>query len=203
MSNPAFLIDGDFRALAKGGAEVVSPFEEEFVQAASIDLRLSGLSYRYRFDSYSLGQEVSEADYAESEFGELSLSPGESCFVGIEETIRIPSDCLGFIFARSSITRLGITIPPVFMNPGYSGRPPLTIINSANFPVKLIPRVRVAQLVCARLSASPKLPYDAAESSKYVDEDTAPSRLHTDEEIAAALDRVLRNTLPAQMLLEA
>lgn len=200
MVNPTFLTDQEFRSLATAGHGVVQPFNADYVQAASVDLRLGNYSYKYRFETYTLGQEIGESDYETETFEDLTLDPGSSCFIGIEEQIDIPQDCLGLLYARSSITRLGLVIQPIYFSPGYSGRPPLTIFNSTDRPMRIVPRVRVAQLICARLGNSPSVGYDMVESSKYVNEDVAPSRLHTDAEIKAALDRVLKKALPNHLL---
>jgi dCTP deaminase len=199
MANAAFLTDRQFRALAEAGHPVTDPFEVEFIRAASVDLRLGSTAYRYRFDSYHLGQEISDADYEHESFESLPLEPSQSAFVGLDATIKVPTDCVGFIFPRSSITRLGLVIPPVYMNPGYSGKMPLTIINNSPFKVELVPRVRVAQLVCARLDQAPAVAYHESEASKYLGEQISPSRLHTDDEIRSALERVLTKSFPSHL----
>lgn len=200
MSGPTFLTDAEFRKLASEGCPIVTPFNESFVRPASLDLRLGCIEYKYKFEEYSLGQEISESDYEKSHFENLELTPGSAAFVGIEEEIRIPTDCIGFIFARSSITRLGLIIQPTYMNPGYSGRMPLTIINNTAFRVRLVPRVRVAQLLCARLNFPPVLSYAESDGSKYVGENVSASKLHTDAEIRAAIDAVLRKLVPTHLL---
>lgn len=200
MSNATFLTDGQMRFLAQTGHAVIEPFDEAFLGPASVDLRLGDVRYRYKFNHYTLGQEVAADDYEHEKFEELTLAPGESAFVGLAETIHVPANCVGFIFPRSSVTRLGLSIPPIYMNPGYNGQLPLTIINNTGINVKIMPRIRVAQLLCAKLSVYSKQPYDLHPTSKYVDEMVAPSRLHSDEEIRAALDQVIRGTVPSRLL---
>lgn len=200
MSTATFLTDGQMRLLAREGHAVVEPFDEAFLRPASVDLRLGDVRYRYKFESYTLGQEIASDDYEHERFEEIVLEPGESAFVGLAETINVPSNCVGFVFPRSSITRVGLSIPPVYMNPGYTGQLPITIINSTVMRVRIVPRIRVAQLLCARLSAHAKQPYDLDPRSKYVDEVISPSRLHSDEEIRAALEQVLRGIVPGRLL---
>lgn len=200
MSNATFLTDGQMRLLAQAGHAVVEPFDEAFLQSASIDLRLGDIQYKYKFDSYALGQDITPDDYEHVKFEEIILEPRESAFIGLAETIHVPANCVGFVFPRSSITRIGLSIPPVYINPGYNGQMPITIVNNTAIKVKISPRVRVAQLLCARLSVDARLPYDLSPSSKYIDEVIAPSRLHSDEEIRAALEQVLRQTVPGRFL---
>ena len=200
MSNATFLTDGQMRLLAQSGHAVVEPFDETLLRPASMDLRLGDIRYRYKFENYTLGQDITDDDYERETFEELVLAPGESAFVGLSEVIHVPDNCIGFVFPRSSITRIGLTIPPVYMNPGYAGQMPITIVNSTAMRVKIVPRIRVAQLLCAKLSVSSRLPYDLDPKSKYVDEIVSPSLLHTDEEIRAALALVLQQTVPARLL---
>lgn len=200
MSNATFLTDGQMRLLARSGHAVVEPFDEALLRPASMDLRLGDIKYKYKFETYSLGQDITQDDYEHEKFEELMLAPGETAFIGLSETIHVPANCVGFVFPRSSITRIGLTIPPVYMNPGYSGQMPITIINNTALPVRIVPRIRVAQLLCAKLSVTSHLPYDLDPGSKYVDEIVSPSRLHTDEEIQAALDQVIQQTMPGRLL---
>ena len=87
-------------------------------------------------------------------------------------------------------------IHPVYMNPGYVGEMPLTISNFAPFEVTIVPGLRVAQLVCAKLSGAPAEVYNEKADAKYVGERGAPSMLHTDEDIQLSLKRILASVPP-------
>lgn len=195
MPESGFLTDLDIKALAAEGTLIVEPFPNTRVQPASVDLRLGNKRYEYKHVSYHLGADIGPEDCEESLFDNTILQPQHTVFIGISETITIPPDMIGFIFARSSLTRLGLLIAPIFMNPGYTGQPPLTITNSSAFPITLMPNVRVAQLICAKLATKPEGSY-ASTTHKYAGESVSPSRIHTDEEIQEALRRVLRERLP-------
>lgn len=195
----AFLVDKDFEARRKMGESIVSPFDESALQPASIDLRLSDQETVYDLQEYVLGQDMPEGKVSQRQYQIRKVKPGETVFITLKETITIPDDCLGFVFARSSITRLGIVIPPVYMNPGYKGQMPLTITNASPVEISIMPDIRVAQLVCAKLSGSPIAGYAARLEAKYADEKGAPSLIASDAEIKQAVLKVLANSLPSSL----
>jgi dCTP deaminase len=190
MAKGSYLVDSDIAALAADGNPLVSPYNPDFVQAASVDLCLSGDRYEYTLKEYRLGDEIADRDCRHEQFDLFTLDPHCTAHVGLIGKINIPNDSLGWVFPRSSLTRLGLRIAPVFMNPGYSGLLPVTITNAAAFPIILVKGVRVGQLICARLATTPTKTYPERRG-KYVGETVSRSKLHEDAEIKAALQRVL------------
>lgn len=191
--------NGDqLKALAASDQPFVRPFNYSAVQPASIDLRLSNKLFSYNIERYDISS-GEEPESFEENYDSLELDTGKVAFIGIAETIEIPEDVVGFIFPRSSISRLGINICPIYMNPGYRGKPPLTIVNNAPFKISLVPNAYVAQLVCARLSSAPELTYRTKPSAKYQDEDAYPSRIHSDETVQKAMKRILMKEVPSVM----
>lgn len=190
----AFLVDSQFEAREKSGQSVVTPFDQSSLQPASIDLRLGDTETVYDLKEYVLGQDIPEDRISQQKFAVRKVAPGETVFVTLKETIRIPDDCLGFVFPRSSITRLGIIIPPVFMNPGYDGQLPITIKNTTNIEITIMPDVRVAQLICAPLSGVPATSYKKA--GKYAGEVGSASLIASDHDIQDAVRRILEASVP-------
>ncbi len=193
--NAAFLVDSQFEARHKSGESVVSPFDQSSLQPASIDLRLGDTETAYDLKDYILGQDIPEDQLTRKTFTTRKVAPGETVFVTLKETIKIPGDCLGFVFPRSSITRLGIIIPPVFMNPGYVGQMPITIKNGTNTDITIMPDVRVAQLICAPLSRLPSATY-AERDGKYAGEVGSSSLIASDPDIQEAVQRILAAAVP-------
>ncbi|MCK9542494.1 MAG: dCTP deaminase [Novosphingobium sp.] len=191
----AFIVDSQFEALHEAGSSVVRPFDESAVQPASIDLRLGNTETVYEIKEYVLGQDIPEDQISQRQFQIRKVAPGETVFVTLKETIRIPADCLGFVFPRSSITRLGIAIPPVFMNPGYEGQLLLTIKNTTGIEMTIMPDVRVAQLICANLAAFPSAGY-AERGGKYAGEAGSASLIASDADIQEAVRRILESSVP-------
>ncbi|MBF0510043.1 MAG: dCTP deaminase [Deltaproteobacteria bacterium] len=179
----AALTDSTIEALVDRGVQVVDPFDRESLQPSSIDLRLGNEHFGYDIKQYILGDRYDEEKITKDVYESLSLEHGQTAFIGIYEKISIPNQALGVIFPRSSITRLGIHIVPIYLNPGYVGSPPLTITNHAGFPIILKPGYRVAQLVLFSLDGCPSRLYKDIEDAKYHEEHVEHSRLYQDKEI--------------------
>lgn len=84
--------------------------------------------------------------------GWLWLAPG-AYGIRFAEAVRIPDDCGGLAFPRSSLLRMGATIPTAVWDAGYAGRAEsvLQVHNSAGIRVQL--GARIAQVVFFRLTA--------------------------------------------------
>jgi len=192
----AALNDKAIKALMSAGKNIVEPINDSALQAASIDLKLGNTSYEYSFDKYILGDEIGENLVSKKEFETLPVESGESVFVRIYEKISIPDNTIGIIFPRSSITRLGIQIMPVYMNPGYSGYMPLTIINHLKCQIILKPGRRIAQLVLLSTGDRPETLYNEQKGSKYYGENLDPSKLHDDQDIKKMMDQIIARDAP-------
>lgn len=167
--------------LAQG---LISPFDPKDATPGGIDLRLGCRAYRHDLpEGFALGDEA-PAERIEN-FRDYPLENGETCFIGIMEEIAMPTNLLGLIAARSSVSRLGIDVAPLLVHPGYKGTPPLTITNHAGRRVVLRPGVRVAQLALFTTEGANASYADQA-GAKYQGEDVSPSLLHQDYD----LDRV-------------
>jgi dCTP deaminase len=191
----AFLRDKELADAAASGAAFVDPFDENAIKSASIDLRLSDQRYEYLFDSYTVGERIPDEHVRHSAFTEITLQPGHSAYVGLAEEIIIPSDIVGLVFPRSTLTRLGVSIYPVYMNPGYRGIMPITITNNGQVSIKILPGARVAQLLCARLAGPVITGYGDQTAAKYYREQVAAAK-HDDENFSEALQKVLRARMP-------
>jgi len=193
----AALNDKSIRELIDSGIKIVDPFTEDNLQPASIDLRLGNISYEYHLKQYTLGDSIDEEeDIIKKNFESKTIKNGESCFVGIYEKLYIPKNVIGLIMPRSSISRLGIHIVPTYMNPGYNGHMPLTIINHTGIDVVIKPMLRVVQLILFPLSGMPDKIYSKSDGAKYHDDDVNPSMLHTDKELHTIMDKILQKETP-------
>ena len=191
------LSDQVIRNLYARGFAVADPFDEQAVQPASIDLRLGNIRYSYRMEEYFLGNPIPEHTIIKDSFDVLTMEPRSTVFIGLYEKLSIPPNTIGFVFPRSSITRLGISIVPTYMNPGYKGYMPITITNNAEFPVKLKPVLRVVQLVLLSLVEPPTRAYSEQEGAKYYDEEVSPSSIARDVEVQDLVDQVISRKFPS------
>lgn len=190
------LNDKTIKTLFSNGESPVEPFDVGCLQPASIDLKLGNLCYKYNIDSYILGERIDEEFVEKKEFETIDINPGEAAFIGIYEKIFIPKNTMGIIFPRSSITRLGIHIVTTYMNPGYTGYLPLTIINHSGIKVTLKPMCRVAQLVLFSLSEQPDINYREKDDAKYYNECVDHSKIHRDRELKALMEKILEKETP-------
>lgn len=59
--------------------------------------------------------------YDSSEVDEISYKTGNVILVSTVESFNMPNNMIGIIYNKSTWTRLGITIPPCTIEPGYKG----------------------------------------------------------------------------------
>ncbi len=177
--------------LISDGKLIIEPFElmEDQTPPATIDLTLKGKVLKYNLKSYVLGKEIPEEakEYEEIKDGVYKLAPGESAVFPVYETIGLPSTLAGLILPRSSLTRLGIIVQPVYLNPGYLGHCPVVIVNHAPFeieiPFKNSRSPRVLQVMFFELTTKPHRIYGEGVDEKYHREDGKHSELHKDFDI--------------------
>ncbi len=192
------LTDDMILTLESKGKKITNPFNaKNMLQPASIDLSLGKYRYQYNLKKYTLGDIINDDKVSKTEFEEIQLKTGETAFVGIHEKISIPENTIGFVMPRSSITRLGIQIIPVYMNPGYSGYLPLTIINHSGELLALRPNIRVVQLILFSTDVTPNKVYSDIETSKYSDENVDSSKLHLDQELQDTMNKILQQEMPS------
>ena len=154
------LSDRDLRARMAGDVQLITPFIESQLQAASYDLSLSN---RISVCS-STGSVISLNDDAavEQAFRPTTISeqgyvlqPGQFILVQVNETIHVPVDLCAHIRPRTRFTRLGLLVTPQHCNPGYSGRLSLGLYNAGLNAVRLVPGLKIAQVVYETLTSVP------------------------------------------------
>jgi len=129
----------------KGG---ITPFDSDCVNPASVDLRVSTEAYVV-LESYKHRRAFDDL---------LILIPGHPILATTVEFIRMPYDCAGVVFLKSSLARQGLDHALAgFVDPGFRGE--LTLELHAHRPVKLRHGQRVVQLVLYRLDGVPKESY--------------------------------------------
>jgi dCTP deaminase len=180
MVKDGVLTDKDIKELISSGIKIVDPLEEDFIQPASIDLRLGDTLYKYDMQNYLLGEEIDDNKIKQEKFETHLLKNGNTIHIGLYETVDIPENTIGLIMPRSSITRLGIYIAPIYINPGYGGQMPLTIFNNSGSDITLKPGIRVVQLILFYLSGTPEKTYGDVTGAKYLNEKISSSTVRND-----------------------
>jgi len=138
------------RELIKWGQMLggVIPFEYENVNPASIDLRIGKNILDLR-----TGTEKEIEDHVVFE-----IVPGDAILATTVEYIKMPIDCCGVLYLKSSIARSGLDHALAgFVDPGFEGE--LTMELHSHRPVNLGAGQRIIQLVLYRMELCPSKPY--------------------------------------------
>jgi dCTP deaminase len=147
---------------------VVSPIlSSEQIGIASIDLRMGNvfLVVRARGSSHvdpaiwkatTVGGSAHEAEIKRQQKHEryeipfesrLLLHPGSLALVPTLEWLKLPSDLMGTVTARSTWAREGLSIATAtLIEPGYQGIVTLELANLGQIPLALYPGLRIAQM---------------------------------------------------------
>ena len=188
--------------------EADHPFDADAqIQPCSIDLRLSPVYWRPRRGlkktvdlTRSRLLEVSpRRNWVRYDLGtgeSISIRQGEMVLGRIYERLTIPDDCAGALEGRSSFARMGLSIHATggFINPGWSGHMPLTLINNGPATLRLTAYLPICQLMLVPLATAPSRTYGSTSlKSKYVNDDGGPSYWWRDQVISRLLAELGRS----------
>lgn len=151
------------------GDIIISPYVEEHVEPASVDLRLGHeFTKVYPTDRVIDTHDPDSFDTRTFEVDELELAPGETILGTTLESIRVPDYLIANVVGRSSLGRLDVVIHKTagFIDPGFKGRITLEIENEGQHPVKIYPGDRVCQIWFAK-NTGVAVPYGYERDSQY------------------------------------
>merc|ERR1712137_316529 len=153
--------DEIFKAVESGEIKI-TPFDENAVQCASIDLTLSN-EFRYYKPGIQVLDIKENTNYEEitekvvvDEGNSYLLLPGCACLGITEETIELAPTLCGLLEGRSRFARLGlfVHITAGFMNPGIRNRQVLEIYNASCHPLALWPGTKICQFIFMQMVGS-------------------------------------------------
>ncbi len=179
------LSDRDIRIELDKGRVVLDPFEPEFVQPSSVDVRMDRLFRvfeNHRYPHIDPAEEQPDLTrLVECEKGEsFILHPGEFVLASTYEVITLPDDIAARLEGKSSLGRLGLLTHSTagWIDPGFSGHVTLELSNVATLPIKLWPGMKIGQMCFFRLSSPAEQPYGSERyGSRYQDQrGPTPSR---------------------------
>lgn len=131
----------------------VEPFDKSAVGPASIDLTLDDELRVFKTDK-PIAEMKEGADYKEiTKCVDISkgydLKPGELVLGITKETITLPENVCGWLQSRSRFARFGLMshITAPFICPGVSNKQVLEIFNAGPLKLRLIPGVKICQIV--------------------------------------------------------
>lgn len=121
----------------------------------------------------------------------LVLRPGQVVLARTAEQFSIPNDCAGALEGRSSYARLGLSIHTTggFVNPGWTGRMPLTLHNQGPFTIKMVAGLPICQLMLVKLTGEVERSYAEREGRKYQNDYGGPSVWWRDDVVKKILAR--------------
>jgi dCTP deaminase len=201
------LSDRDIRKEIESGHLVIDPWEERFLQPASVDLRL-GREFRvfrnYRLPYIDPKQEMPNLTELEVIDGDspFILHPGEFALAVTVEHVEIPDDLVGRLDGKSSLGRLGLIVHSTagFVDPGFKGRLTLELTNIINLPVALYYEMPVSQISFVRLSSPAEKPYGSGGSKYQGQTGPQPSRYYLNyrenTQNKLSNDQTIKNTPP-------
>jgi dCTP deaminase len=152
----AILCDHEIFNLAKRG--LVTPFHQELVNPASLDVRL-GENLLVEEPKVPALLPYSIAGYSQE--NPFMLQPHEFVLAETMEEFKLPDCVAGQLALKSSRAREGIEhLLAGYIDPGYEGRLTLELQNArAMHPVALWPGMRIAQIVFHKMSMLPGKSY--------------------------------------------
>ena len=155
------LSDASLRQLLASGKLSIDPLDDDQIQPASVDLRLSDHFLKVdenRLEAIRLDREV---PYQELTQKRIVIPPHSFLLATTRERIRLPDDVTAFVEGRSSIGRIGLFIQNAgWVDPGFQGTLTLELFNSNRLPIRLQEGRRICQLVFARMDRATTRPYD-------------------------------------------
>jgi dCTP deaminase len=169
------LSDRDIKKAIENKEIIIDPFDEKYIQPASVDLHLGNQFLVYDtnknfaidpkkpLDQMMLPVEIDE----EKPF---VLHPGEFALGLIYETTGVSNDMVGRLEGKSSVGRMGLLIHVTagFLDPGNCLKMTLELHNTATLPILLYYKMPIAQMAFDRLSSPCENPYSKNKNSKYV-----------------------------------
>lgn len=162
---------GILTAMSEGGI-LLSAFETELLQPASIDVTLAG-SLLMPCGGRMNGSDISELSYEKREMHPetyFSLWPGDFAIASTEQHIMLSASYAARVEGKSSLGRLGLAahITAGFIDPGFNGNITLELKNNGPWVINLWAGMRIAQLCFFRLDGPARRPYGhESHGSKY------------------------------------
>lgn len=169
------LSDKTIRELIKSKRLTIFPFDPVLIQPSSYNLRLAN-KFRIFKNAQQAYLDVREpvTDYMEvieiMDDQPIIIHPREFILGETMEYFEIPNDLVGRLEGKSSLGRLGIIIHSTagYVDPGFKGTLTLEISNLANIPIKLYPKMKIAQMSFHYMSTPAQTPYGSPKlHSKY------------------------------------
>ncbi len=168
------LSDKDIKLAISTGEITVDPYDEKYLQPASIDLHLDKKFLVFDKSRHHVIDPKKPMDdlmnlVEITDDHPFVLHPGEFALGMIYETTGVNASMVGRLEGKSSVGRMGLLIHVTagFLDPGNTLKMTLELHNTATLPILLYYRMPIAQMAFERLSSPCEKPYGSSGSSKY------------------------------------
>jgi dCTP deaminase len=151
----SILAKSEILRLIHDGVIEIDPFDESFVSAGSVDLRVGSTFQAFR-EEVELFHIRDDADYSGAlrehqvpAGGYFLLRPGHAALAKTIERVRLPENICAWIGGRSRFARVGLVvhITASFVHPGVNNRQVLELYNASPLPMAIHPGTRLCQLI--------------------------------------------------------
>lgn len=169
------LSDRDIKKAIVAGDIIVDPFDEKYLQPASVDLHLDryfliyDTNRNYVIDPQKPIDDLMKETQIEDD-EPFVLHPGQFALGLISEITGVSAGYVGRLEGKSSIGRMGLLVHVTagYLDPGNSLKMTLELHNTANIPILLYYGMPIAQMAFEKLSSRCEKPYSKKIGSKYI-----------------------------------
>ncbi|ARC53116.1 dCTP deaminase [Candidatus Riesia pediculischaeffi] len=179
------LCDKDIIHQLKSGRISISPYPKvERISGVTVDFHLGNEVRIFRkkkifpyIDLSQLSKKISNNSLEDmisrrvllKDCENILLNPSEIILAITYEHLSLPSNVVGWIDGKSSFARLGLMIHVSSnrIDPGWSGKIVLEIVNLGKFPLLLKPNMVICEISFEEISQSSLRPYNSKKESKY------------------------------------
>lgn len=163
------------KAIKEGIFSFKEKIQDEQIEPASIDLKLSNIIKIFNFTQHKFIDIKKKEDIihmmetiAINNDTGFVLHPGKFVLASTKEYIKLSNKVAARVEGKSSLARLGILVHTAgFVDPGFEGTLTLEISNQSELPVILYPDMYICQIAIEGLSSPCKESYKDRKKSLY------------------------------------
>ena len=165
---------------------IIKPFDNQSLQPSSYDLHLSSKFLIFENHTKEYIDVKSNEKYTKlinvNKAGFFIIHPREFTLGATVEYVKIPAHLVARIEGKSSLGRLGLVIHATagFVDPGFEGTLTLEISNFSNLPIKIYPKMKIAQLAFYQMKSLPTKLYGEYNNKYQGQKDPTSSKLWKD-----------------------
>lgn len=141
----------------------IDPLFEDTVAENGLDLRIGNQYATYAYENIEIrpceldDNEMAKLFKIEKGVDEIAIPPKSFVLLTTFEYIKLPADIVGLANLRSTLARMGLSIPPTVVDAGFEGNITIEVINNSSNTVVLKKFTRFLHLVLVKADGA--IPY--------------------------------------------